>query len=245
MKLKVINSNSKGNAYILENENEALLIECGVNFKEIKKALNFDISKVVGCLVTHNHKDHYKSVLDVQKAGIDVYASQGTFSKIVFLFHRAMVLYHKKPQKIGNFTILPFNVKHDAVEPLGFLIRHRECGLVLFLTDSYYSPYTFKNLNNIIIEANYSEKILDARDESGDLHGIIRNRVLTSHLSLETCKKLLLANDLSKVNNIVLIHLSDGNSDEKQFIEEIQCATNKNVFVARPNMEIEFNKTPF
>ncbi|TDO67859.1 hypothetical protein EV143_1261, partial [Flavobacterium chryseum] len=30
MKLKVISTGSIGNAYILETENEALLIECGV-----------------------------------------------------------------------------------------------------------------------------------------------------------------------------------------------------------------------
>ncbi len=245
MKLKVINSNSLGNAYILETDKEALLLECGVGFPLIKKAINFDINKIKFNIITHHHLDHCKSALDVANAGIDVYASAGTFSKINGTSHRFKVIKHLEKFKVGNFTVLPFDVKHDAVEPLGFLINHPESGNILFLTDSYYSPYTFKNLNNIIIEANYSEKILDQRDESGVLHGIIRNRVLTSHLSLETCKKLLLANDLSQVNNIVLIHLSDGNSDEKQFIEEIKDATNKNVFVARPNMEIEFNKTPF
>lgn len=247
MKLKVINSNSKGNAYILENDKEALLIECGVNFKKIKKALNFDVSKVVGCLVTHEHLDHCKSVIDVMKSGIGVYASPGTFSKIDFsgYIHRINHLIPKITVKIGNFTILPFDVKHDAKEPLGFLINHPETSNVLFLTDTYYSPYTFKNLNNIIIEANYSDEILEKKANSGSLHGLIRNRVLTSHLSIETCKKLLLANDLSKVNNIVLIHLSDGNSDEKDFIKQIKSATNKNVSVANAGMEIEFNKTPF
>ena len=245
MKLKIINSCSKGNAYILETEKEALLLECGVGFPLIKKALNFDISKVVGCLVTHEHKDHSKSAKEVMKAGIDVYASGGTFSKTDFLIHRARVVKSLEKFKVGHFTVLPFDVKHDAEEPLGFLINHPDSGNILFLTDTFYSPYKFKNLNNIIIEANYSEEILEQRSESGSLHGLIRNRVLTSHLSIETCEKLLLANDLSKVNNIVLIHLSDGNSDEKEFIRQIQSATNKNVCVARPNMEINFNKTPF
>ena len=155
------------------------------------------------------------------------------------------ILPHKLCIYTGNITILPFNVKHDAIEPLGFLIHHKECGKVLFLTDSYYSPYTFKGLNQIIIEANYSQEIVDKKIESGSLHGIVRNRILTSHLSLETCKKLLLANDLSQVNNIVLIHLSDGNSNEVGFKEEIYQTTQKNVSVASPGMEIDFNPTPF
>ena len=46
MKLKVIGTGSTGNAYVLENDTEALLIECGVNIKQIKQALNFDYSKV-------------------------------------------------------------------------------------------------------------------------------------------------------------------------------------------------------
>jgi len=55
MVLSVINSNSKGNGYILENDNEALLIECGCRLLDVKKALDFNISKVVGCLISHEH----------------------------------------------------------------------------------------------------------------------------------------------------------------------------------------------
>lgn len=55
MFLRVINSGSSGNGYILESENEALIIECGCKLIDIKKALNFNISKVVGCLVSHEH----------------------------------------------------------------------------------------------------------------------------------------------------------------------------------------------
>lgn len=56
---------------------------------------------------------------------------------------------------------------------------------------------------------------------------------------------MLAANDLSQVNNIVLIHLSDSNSDEKQFQKEVSELTRKNVTVASNGIEIQFNKTPF
>jgi len=250
MKLKVIGSNSKGNCYLLENDTEALLIECGVNFSEIKKAINFNISKIVGCIVTHEHKDHCKSIDDVMKAGINVYSNKGTFEALdiycdVFgkkCHHKANPLHGIDDFKIGGFRIMSFDVKHDASEPCGFLINHKETGNVLFLTDTIYSPYTFKNLNNIIIEANYSNRIMTEKLQKGNMPEFLRNRILKSHMSLETCMEHLQANDLTAVNNIVLIHLSDGNSDEKYFLNEVKKLTSKNVFVADKGLTIDFNK---
>lgn len=246
MKLKVISTGSIGNAYILSNENEALLIECGVKIDAIKKALDFDLSKVVGCLCTHEHMDHSKSIWDVMKLGIDVYASAGTLkARYVNEQSRAKAIVSKQNFNIGNFKIMAFDVMHDAKEPLGFLIEHPDCGKVLFITDTYYCKYTFPGLNNIIIEANYSKEIIDRKfgPESGK--EFLRNRILKSHFSLAHCKEMLAANDLSQVNNIVLIHLSDSNSDEKQFVKEVSELTYKNVTAAVNGMEIQFNKTPF
>lgn len=246
MKLKVIGTGSQGNAYILENENEALLIECGVKVLEIKKALNFKLSKVVGCIVSHEHMDHAKYMYDLMLTGIDVYASYGTMkARHLADEFRAKTLLNKKPIQIGNFKILPFDIKHDAAEPLGFLIDHPECGKTLFLTDTYYCKYTFPDLNNIIIEANYSKEIIDRKYGPDSDKEFLRNRILKSHFSLANCKDMLSANDLSSVNNIVLIHLSDSNSDEKQFIKEVYELTGKNVTAAVNGMQISFNKTPF
>jgi len=246
MELTIIGTGSKGNAYILGNKDEVLLIECGVNIKEIKQALNFDLSKVVGCICTHEHMDHSKSIWDVMKLGINVYSSNGTLkSRFVDEQSRAKKIVSKQTFQIGNFKILAFDVKHDAAEPLGFLIEHPDCGKVLFLTDTNYCEYTFPGLNNIIIEANFSKEIIDRKFGSESGLEFLRNRILRSHFSLTNCKDMLSANDLSKVNNIVLIHLSDSNSDEKQFHKEVSELTGKNVTVANNGMKINFNKTPF
>lgn len=246
MKLKIIGTGSKGNAYVLENEHEALLIEAGVNIKEIKKALDFDYSKVVGCIVTHEHLDHCKSANDLMRLGIDVYTGAKTHQKINGdVIHRAMPIASRETIKLGNFKIMAFDVKHDAVEPLGFLIEHPDCGKVLFLTDTYYCKYTFPGLNNIIIEANYSKEIIDKKYGPDSDKEFLRNRILKSHFSLANCKDMLKANDLRQVNNIVLIHLSDSNSDEKQFQKEVYELTYKNVHVASNGMVIPFYKTPF
>lgn len=246
MQLTVLNSNSSGNAYLLHNEYEALLIECGVRWELVKQALNFNLKKVVGCLITHEHKDHCKAVGDVIAAGIDVFSTFGTLNAMgISISHRANAITPGQSFLIGDFKIMPFTVKHDCADPVGYLINHKETGNVLFLTDSYYCEYTFKGLNNVIIEANYCQTILDKRVMDGENPQFLRDRVITSHMSLATCKETLKANDLNQVNNIVLIHLSDGNSDAARFKKEVQEVTGKQVHVAAAGLTIEFNKKPF
>lgn len=243
MRLKVIGTGSKGNAYLLYNDQECLMIECGVNIKDIKVALDFDFSKVVGCILTHEHKDHSKAAKDVLKAGIKIYSSPGTQEAVgIFKNHNSKAFWNGKSFMLGNFKIMGFDVKHDAAEPSGFMIYHPECGKVLFLTDTYYCPYTFKGLNNIIIEANYSDEIIAGKMTEMKF---LKNRIIQSHMSLKTCIQTIKANDISAVNNIVLIHLSDSNSNEVQFRNETMKATGCTVTVANNGDDIPFNKTPF
>ncbi len=245
MRLKVISSNSSGNAYVLYNDDEALLIECGVRMKLIKEAMDYDLSKVVACLISHEHLDHCKAVHDVLRAGISVYSSYGTLRALnVTMHHRAHAV-DNQPFQLGGFEVMTFDVKHDCAEPVGFLIDHDETGLILFLTDSYYIPYTFEGLNNIMVEVNYDQVILDDRTMNGRAPSFLRERIMSSHMSLDTCKELLMANDLTAVNNILLIHLSDSNAHEANFIREIQQLTGKTVLAANPGMDIDFNRTPF
>lgn len=241
MQLKVIGTGSKGNCYLLESEEETLIIECGVNIKFIKQALHFNLSKVAGSIITHEHGDHAKSIKELVRLGIDCYATAGTFQGLKS--SRAKVITPLTEFTVGSFKILPFDVRHDANEPVGFLIKHNDCGNVLFLTDTFYCPYTFKNMHNIIIEANYSHKVI--REKLGGDMEFLKNRIMESHMSLDTAIGFLKDNDLSQVNNIVLIHLSDGNSDEKLFRTEVQKATGKTVTVADNGLVMNLDKTPF
>jgi phosphoribosyl 1,2-cyclic phosphodiesterase len=246
MILKVINSSSKGNSYILENDTEALIIECGVKFSRIKEALDFNLSKVVGCAVTHAHLDHSGAIKDVAGAGIDLFASQGTFLKTEMdRNHRCHALNAGEKHAVGSFYILPFDVQHDCAQPFGYVIQHPDCGNVLFATDSYYMPFKISSLTNIIAEVNYDIDILNENVLNGRIPQIVRKRVLESHMELGTFKEFLSANDLSKVNNIVLIHLSDGNSNARKFKQEIEDLTGKTVHVADSGMSLNIGKTPF
>jgi phosphoribosyl 1,2-cyclic phosphodiesterase len=159
--------------------------------------------------------------------------------------HRAERMIAGQIYNIGPFRVIPFSVMHDAAQPLGFLIHHPETGTILFVTDTYYVKDTFRNLNNVIVEANFCQKILDERLANNESPDFLRNRIFKSHMSLDTCKQLLQANDLRQVNNIVLIHLSDGNSHAVRFKDEVTALTGKQVHVAEAGMIIPFSKKPF
>jgi len=243
--LHVIGSSSRGNSYLLSSPKSTLILECGVRFSEIKKALNYDLSPVAGCLVTHEHGDHSKSANDVASAGIDIYSSTGTLEALKLSGHRFHPVKSKQKFQVGEFTVLPFDCKHDCAEPFGFLIQHPESGNILFATDTYYIPYSFPGLNQIIVEANYDEEILDGNVFRGSVPEVVKNRVLRSHMELSTFKHFLSITDISNVQNIVMIHLSEGNSDAGRFVSEIVSATGKTTHVARPGMNINLSKTPF
>lgn len=146
----------------------------------------------------------------------------------------------KKQFNIGEFSVIPFNVRHDVkVDTFGFLLYHPEMGKTVFLTDLVYSKYLFPSVNNWIIEANYCDSVVKSSD------GFLPSRVLNSHLSVQNCIKLLEANDLRETNTILLIHLSDSNSNAREFQQKVTDATGKLVYIAEPNLSIDFNKTPF
>jgi phosphoribosyl 1,2-cyclic phosphodiesterase len=238
MQLKILNSNSTGNGYALIAENEILLLEAGVSFKKVKQAIDFKTSKVVGCLVSHSHGDHSKYAKDFQDNGINVYSTQDVCEK--YSGHRSLVI---SRAQIGDFSVIAFPLKHD-VPCNGYLIKHPEMGVLLFVTDTYYIPHKFEGLNHIMIEVNYSKDILD-RNMGNGLHPVVRNRVLASHMDIETTKEFLKVNNLSKVRNIILLHLSDGNSDAALFQSEIEGLTGKNVVVAGKDIDVEMEMVPF
>jgi len=239
MKLTVLASGSSGNSYLLSNENECLIIELGIHFQKIKKALNFRLSNVVGALCTHEHLDHSVAMKDALNAGIKVVTGKGTSDKLGIEHHNLIYIKSMQRMKIGNFEVMAFDAHHDCPEPLSFLIRHPETGLICFITDSIYSNYTFKGLNHVIIEANYCSQIIDQKVRDGLSPKFLRDRVLTAHMSLDETKNFLKANDLSQVQNVVLVHLSNSNSHAERFQREVQELTGKKTHIAIPGLVIE------
>lgn len=244
MKLKVLGSNSQGNCYILDGSDEALIIECGIaNFAEVLRAV--DPRKIKAAAITHQHNDHARHIATLLQHGIttlalpDAFRSHGIREGAPFAKEIAL----GKAYRVGGFTVQPFPVDHD-VPCVGFIIAHNEMGRLLFITDTMDCPYTFSGLTQVMIEANYSDTVLDERIQRARGKALqhlvaMRPRLYRSHMELATTRAILQRLDLSRVDSITLIHLSDENSDEAAFVRDITRATGKIVRAADKGMEVE------
>ncbi|MCF0190522.1 MAG: MBL fold metallo-hydrolase [Marinilabiliaceae bacterium] len=239
MILKVISTGSKGNAYILQAaDGETLLIEAGVAMSIVGRHIK-DMKMVRGCLITHEHIDHTSAINSYTRMAIDLYMTQGTFyalksgDKITDRLHRYHIRETLKPFSCGKYQVIPFPTKHDAAQPVGYLIQHPECGKIVFATDTASISCQFKGVGHWIVECNYMEAVLHDRLCQGAITKAQYDKSHT-HMCLHDLVNYLSTADLSQTKGIYLIHLSDGNSDEaimKRVIEErtgIRCKVTAN-----------------
>ncbi|MCC8135265.1 MAG: MBL fold metallo-hydrolase [Ruminococcus sp.] len=232
MNITVIASGSSGNAYRISDGETALLLDAGVPLKTIRQALNFRVRDLSGCLITHCHGDHSKAAGDLAKAGVDIYTSQGTIEACRLTGHRIKMIKALKEFTVGTFAILPFDVQHDAPEPLGFIVTSKATGeKLLYFTDTYYLKYRFQGLTHIMGECNYSMDIVEQSVRSGCIPPELVPRLIKSHMSLDHFLDLLRANDLQQVRQIYILHLSANNSDAERFKTAVQRLTGTEVYV--------------
>lgn len=232
MEITVIASGSTGNAYRISDGQTAVLLDAGIPLKVIQRALNFRVRDLSGCLITHAHGDHVKAAGDLAKAGVNIYASQGTIDACRLSGHRIKTVRALEEFQVGTFAVLPFDVQHDAPDPLGFLITSRTTGeKLLYFTDTYYIKYRFEGLTHIMGECNYSMDIIEQSVRNGYIPPELVPRLVKSHMSLEHFTDLLKANDLRHVKQIYLLHLSNNNSDADRFKEAVQRLTGTEVYV--------------
>lgn len=236
-KLKVLSSGSSGNCYILECENEQLSIELGISWKEILKGLNYDLTKVRACLVSHQHLDHSCAISHALKNGIDAYSCQD----VQTIHPQVKVLKKGIKTLIGGFSAQPIPLYHNT-ECIGFLIEHSEFGRLVFATDTNSIPYRFKNVNHFLVECNYDVDILI--DNACD--NIHSQSASENHMELNDTIEFLKQNYSSSLQSITLIHLSNGNINAKTAKKRVQDELGlSNVIVADAGVEIELIKEDF
>ena len=245
MRLYVAATGSSANTYVLSsNDGESLILDAGASIKTVLPHLP-SARSMLGCLITHEHGDHMRDWKEYAKR-TRVFASAGTKAAMpddVWSTKRAVqVVSPLKQFWIGShWAVVPFDVQHDAAEPMGYLIRYNPTGeTVLYATDTYYLKYTFPGVDYWIMECNYCEDLVDAETDE-----VVRERLKRSHMSLRRLKDALAANDLSKAAKIVLVHLSDQRSDEMRMVREIEDATGVETIAAMAGQTIALERTPF
>lgn len=243
MILKCLASGSSGNCYLLDSGNEVLILDAGIPIKQIKKGLNWDISKVVGVCVTHTHLDHAKVVKDFENMGIPIFKPYEKAIKEV------------QYAKFGGFTINAFpmldkemkvwqhtNTDGSQCPCYGFYINHKDMGKMVYATDTKCISHNFSKmkLNHILISSNYDNELLADNEK--------REHVLRGHLSVQyVCEEFVKPNKSYALRNIILCHLSQENSDPDKILAEVQKAVGNgvNVVVARKDLEVELSLYPF
>lgn len=244
MIVKTIGSGSSGNGYALISGEEILLLECGVPAKEMLKAIDYKTSKVSGCILSHSHLDHLGFIKQYMQYGIKVYTSDEVQTDVeTIMGEKTVGLQRMERQQLGTFSVIPFRVPHGETECDGWLIDTAE-GRVLFITDAEYCPYDFSkmNINYGLIECNYAEEYI-SREEDGAKF----EHVVTGHMELETCKRLIQTINNVSLRSIGLIHLSMENGNSARFTCEIRQLVDcdVDVWTAEKGKEKEFRLMPF
>lgn len=230
MILKCLGSGSSGNCYLLSTETETLILDCGLPIREIKKGLDWDISKVVGVLCSHVHSDHAKAVKDFENMGIPIFKPFDETKDC--------------PLKIryGSFSIQAFKVPHDGVPCYGFYITvdgHR----ILYATDYLHLPVSFrtKRLTNMIVECNYQKEYLNKESPKYD-------HQLKGHCSLDTLiEKVIKENVTSDLRTVILCHLSGDSANPEECLAEVQKVVGEGVkcVCAAAGETVELSLHPF
>ena len=214
MEFTVIGTGSTGNCYMLKHDNDTLLLDAGVSMDKIYQALDFNVSRVDAVLCSHGHQDHIKSVDKLLKAYIPVVMSEETQKDLNIT---SPMLITKNNVTLGNWKIQCFKLEHDS-DNTGFLVLHKPTGLkICYITDTGFVKVNPVGVNVLITECNYIEELLGESDNAE-----IRERVRTSHMSLGRLVSYLEKIDTTQLRQLILVHLSDHNSDENIILDTLK-----------------------
>lgn len=224
MRLCSIASGSSGNCIYVGSENTHLLVDTGISKKRIEEGLHSLAIKgeeLSGILVTHEHADHIQGLgVFSRKYEIPIFATAGTIRGIrdyKSLGKMPEGLYHEVHTDdaflIGDITVHPFAISHDANEPSGYRFEQGEKRVAVATDLGKYDEYTVENLRNlnaVLLESNHDLHML----EVGPYPYYLKQRVMgeRGHLSNELSGRLLCDILHGDLQNVMLGHLSKENN---------------------------------
>lgn len=172
--------------------------------------------------------DHSYALDDLEKMGIPIVAPFKGKPKVDRLDGNFMVQYFALTDLDGNYVhtngdgspcpIYGFWIMHD-VEPFN----------LLYITDCEFIKWRFKDVQNILIGIDYMDEYLALEENEAK-----KRHTLSGHLELKTATKFIKVTDRDKtLNNVIVGHLSDSNSDIPTFEKEIRKVTQANIRFAQ------------
>ncbi len=224
MRLCSIASGSSGNCIYVGSDNTHILVDTGISKKRIEDGLaELDVrgEELSGIFITHEHVDHIQGLgVFCRKYNVPIYASKGTIVGIQTCKTIGKMpdgLFHELPIDesfvIGDLTVRPFAISHDANEPTGFRIEGEDKAIAIATDLGTYDDYIVENLkglNAVLLEANHDTHMV----EVGPYPYPLKQRVLGNrgHLSNELSGRLLCDILHDKLKCVLLGHLSKDNN---------------------------------
>lgn len=221
MIFKCAGTGSKGNCYsIRAPDGEILLLDCGLPKEKVLGLVDYDLTHVAGCVVSHEHSDHYNAstVRSLRKMGIPMIVPHASVNDCL---------------KGNNWAVRKFPLVHD-VPCWGFYITNRQLGKILYITDTEYVRLNFKNLevDYIIVECDYQAELVDLENPK-------TRRAFQTHMEEQTTLDFIKANQTDSLGAVILIHMSRDGCDAEQAKNRIATEVNVPVYIAEPGKEIQ------
>lgn len=222
-------SGSKGNATLIEAENEAILIDCGLSFKNLRERLasiDFDIDKLRAIFVTHEHGDHIAGIKTASNSlKIPVYANMMT-SNIVRSKNKApeqFTIFENGCQiPVGSMIVEPFSVPHDGVDSVAYTVQNADKKVAVATDFGFPSQMVKMKLQGcdaMVLEANYDEDMI--KEVNRPWRTIQRIMGRHGHLSNEQSMEMLESvAETEKLHTVIMGHVSR-DSNTYELVEEL------------------------
>ena len=215
--ITILGSGSKGNATIIHHGKDAIMIDAGFNRTEFLRryaasGLPEDLH-IHAIMVTHEHTDHVCGLrLLAKHFNAQIYATSKcaeclkATQKIDTRFN---LITPGGDFSLCGFSITPFSVPHDAVDPIAYTVtvNDRKIGVATdFGLPNTIVSYELKNCDALVIESNHDLNMLAASQRPWNL----KQRILSNmgHLSNVSTSTLLEQVICEKTHHLILAHLS-------------------------------------
>ena len=222
MKVLPLQSGSSGNCFFVESDQTRILIDAGINPKQVSSRLQQhgrSVESIDAVLVTHDHSDHSRYVRGIcTRFGLPLYVTQKTLKTI----ERSQPLPSQiaincfnagEDFEVGGFRIYSIPTPHDATDGVAFVVEHdsQRLGILTDLGHVFNGLRdVLKSLDAVVIESNYDECLLDSGPYPEFLKRRIRGR--GGHLSNLDSARLLHQCASDKLQWVCLCHLSEENN---------------------------------
>jgi len=223
-----LGSGSRGNSTLVQHGNTLLMIDNGFSTKETDKRmerLGILGSEVTAILVTHEHADHIGGVARyARRYDIPVWASHGT-ATMIKKFDSVQCFNSHKPFNIGDFTIEPVLVPHDAREPTQFVLDADGMTFGVMTDTGSITQHMIDVLSDcdaLLLECNYDYDML----VNGPYPESLKRRVLGDwgHLDNQQAIALLKKLNTEKLQHLVLAHVSEKNNSHDLVLDSVSMA---------------------